>query len=191
MAWQDLKFYKPIDKTELSNAKKSIENIIAEKLAPFGFKKLGRKLIRKSNDIIHIIHLDSRGSWSGSSNSMQTEFAIVSIYDTDILVENFEPISSSYIQHLKPELKNFYQITQEFNLFSEYLGQKIVEIILPYFDRYMSSKDVLEKNIQIGKTKNLNQLCILSNTKNLTEEIEQDLNTRKSMVLKKLKITEH
>lgn len=28
-----------------------------------------KKLIRKSNDLIHVIHLDSRGSWLGSSNS--------------------------------------------------------------------------------------------------------------------------
>lgn len=61
MNWEDLKFYKPLEKSELSEAKKSIENIIAERLAPFGFRKVGRKLIRKSDDIIHLIHLDSRG----------------------------------------------------------------------------------------------------------------------------------
>ncbi|MNR52045.1 hypothetical protein D3C85_1718220 [compost metagenome] len=93
MNWEDLKFYKTIEKAELNDAKKSIENIIAKNLAPFGFKKFGRKLVRKSNDLIHIIHLDSRGSWSGSSNSLKTEFAIVSIYETDIFVKNFEPIS--------------------------------------------------------------------------------------------------
>ena len=124
--------YKPLEKEELSNAKKSIETIVAEKLLPYGFKKNGRKLIRKSNDLIHIIHLDSRGSWQGSSNSLKTEFAIVSIFDTDILVDNFEPISSSYIQNLEPKLKNYYQITQEFNLFAEYLSKKIIEILLPY-----------------------------------------------------------
>jgi hypothetical protein len=185
MNWEDLKFYKTIEKAELNDAKKSIENIIAKNLVPFGFKKFGRKLVRKSNDLIHIIHLDSRGSWSGSSNSLKTEFAIVSIYDTDIFVKNFEPISGSYIEHLKPQLKNFYQITQEFNLFAEYLTKKIIEIILPYFEKYLSSRDVIDKGIQIGKTKNLNKLCLLSN-----QEIDENLKLKKEAVFKRLKILE-
>jgi len=190
MNWEDLKIYKLIEKAELNNAKKSIENIIAGKLAPFGFKKLGRKLIRKSNDLIHIIYLDSRGSWSGSSSSINTEFAIASVYDTDIFIKNFEPISGSYIQDLKPGLRNFYQITQEFDLFADYLSRKIIEVMLPYFDQYPSSRQVLEKNVQLGETKNLKEFCVLSNAKDLNEEIENDLKTRKSAVLKKLKIIE-
>lgn len=185
MNWEDLKFYKTIEKAELNDAKKSIENIIANNLAPFGFKKFGRKLVRKSNDLIHIIHLDSRGSWTGSSNSLKTELAIVSIYDTDIFLKNFEPISGSYIEHLKPQLKNFYQITKEFNLFAEYLSKKIIEIILPHFDKYLSSRDVIDKGIQIGKTKNLNKLCLLSN-----QEIDEDLKLKKEAVFKRLKILE-
>jgi hypothetical protein len=189
MNWEDLKFYKHLEKGELSNAKKSIEIIVAEKLAPYGFRKFGRKLIRKSDDLIHIIHLDSRGSWHGSSSSLKTEFAIVSIFDTDILIENFEPISSSYIQHLEPKLKNYYQITKEFNLFAEYLSRKIIEIILPYFDKYLSSKDVLKKGIKLGGTKNLEQFCELTNQSNGKVSAEQ-LKVKKDAVLKKLKIRE-
>ena len=188
MNWEDLKFYKPLEKKELSNAKKSIETIVAEKLLPNGFKKNGRKLIRKSNDLIHIIHLDSRGSWQGSSNTLKTEFAIVSIFDTDILVDNFEPISSSYIQNLEPKLKNYYQITQEFNLFAEYLSNKIIEIILPYFDKYQNSKDVIKKDIKIGETKNLKLFCELANRND--ELVDEQLKMKKNVVIKKLKITE-
>jgi hypothetical protein len=189
MNWEDLRFYKPIEKEELSNAKKSIENIVAEKLAPFGFRKFGRKLIRKSNDLIHIINLDSRGSWLGSSNTMKTEFAIVSIFDTDILIENFDPISGSYIQHLEPKLKNYYQITKEFNVFAEYLSRKIIEIVLPHFDKYLSSNDVLIKDIKFGESKNLKQFCELTRESN--EKLSKDqLKSKKDVVLKKLKITE-
>ncbi|SFJ76689.1 hypothetical protein [Myroides guanonis] len=189
MNWEDLKSYKPLEKGELSNAKISIENIVTEKLEPFGFRKFGRKLIRKSNDIVHIIHLDSRGSWQGSSSSLKTEFAIVSIFDTDILIENFEPISSSYIQHLEPKLKNYYQITKEFNLFAEYLSRKIIEIILPHLDKYLSSKDVLKEGIKLGGTKNLEQFCRLINESNEKISAEQ-LKAKKDAVLKKLKISE-
>lgn len=189
MNWEDLKFYKPLEKDELSNAKKSIETIVAEKLMPFGFRKFGRKLIRKSNDLIHIIHLDSRGSWHGSSNTLKTEFAIVSIFDTDILVENFEPISSSYIQDLEPKLKNHYQITKEFNLFAEYLSRKIIEIILPHFDEYLNSSDIIKKGIKIGETKNLKLFCELTKESN-GKVVDEQLKTKKDAVLKKLKILE-
>ena len=188
MNWEDLKFYKPLAKEELSNAKKSIETVVAEKLMPYGFKKFGRKLIRKSNDLIHIIHLDSRGSWQGSSNTLKTEFAIVSIYDTEILIENFQPISSSYIQNLEPKLKNYYQITKEFNLFAEYISKKIIEIILPYLDKYSNSKDILNKDVPFGKTKNLKQLCELASRKE--ELIEGQLKIKKDAVFKKLKLIE-
>nr|WP_294789193.1 DUF4304 domain-containing protein [uncultured Flavobacterium sp.] len=190
MNWEDLKFYKPLEKAELANAKKSIEIIVIENLAPFGFSKSGRKLVRKSNDIIHLIHLDSRGSWQGSSNYLKTEFAIVSIFDTDIFVKNYEPISGSYITSLEPKLKNTYQITQEFNLFADYISRKIIEIILPYFDKYMSSKDVLNKGVQFGETKNLKLLCELANSSTQNQEINLNLEMKKNAVLKKLKIKE-
>ena len=183
MIWEDLKFYKPIEKAELSEAKKSIENIIAERLASHGFKKLGKKLIRKSNDLIHIIHLDTRGSWMGSSKSLKIEIAIVSIFDTDILVDNFEPISGSYIQDLEPKLKNYYQITKEYNLFAEFLSRKIIDIVLPYFDKYSNSKDVLKNGINIGETKNLKLFCDLTNQSN-----EEQLQLKKEAVFKRLKL---
>ena len=189
MNWEDLKFYKPLEKEELSNAKKYIETTVAEYLMPYGFKKFGRKLIRKSNDLIHIIHLDSRGSWNGTSNTIKTEFAIVSIFDTDILVENFEPISGSYIQNLEPKLKNYYQITKEFNLFAEYLSKKIIEIVLPHFDKYLSSSDVVIKDIKIGESKNLKQFCELTKESNGKVNTDQ-LMAKKDAVLKKLKIIE-
>ncbi|WP_290845345.1 hypothetical protein [Flavobacterium sp.] len=188
MNWEDLKYYKPIEKAELAKAKKTIENVIAANLAPFGFQKFGRKLIRKSNDVIHLIHLDSRGSWSGSSNSMKTEFAVISIYDTDILVKNYEPISGSRIEDLAPKLKNYYQITQEFELFADYLSKKIIEIIVPYFDKYRSSEDVLAKGITFGATKNLMQLCLASDAKNPDDNA--DLKVRKDAVFGKFKFRE-
>tara|TARA_R100000541_G_scaffold42384_1_gene49678 strand:+ start:154 stop:732 length:579 start_codon:yes stop_codon:yes gene_type:complete len=190
MNWEELKFYKPLEKTELTEAKKSLEAIVTEKLTPYGFKKSGRKLIRKSNDLIHLIHLDSRGSWQGTSNRLKIEFAIVSIFDTDILVENFEPISSSYIQDLDPNLKNYYQITKEFTLFGQYISRKIIEIILPYFDQYLHSSDVLKKGIEFGETKNLKHFCALSiSIKDSDNElIGNQLKIKKDAVFSKLKL---
>jgi hypothetical protein len=184
MKWEDLKVYRPIEKTELTNAKKIIESIISNRLELYGFRKIGKKLIRKSNDLIHLIFLDSRGSWSGASNSLKIQVAIVSIYDLDILVNNYEPISNTFIENLKPDLKNYYQITQEYELFAQYISTKIEEIILPYFDKYTSSNDIIKKGIKHGSTKNLVELC--EKSKNI--EFIEDLKFRKEVVIKKLKI---
>ena len=119
----------------------------------------------------------------GSSKSLKIEIAIVSIFDTDILVDNFEPISGSYIQDLEPKLKNYYQITKEYNLFAEFLSRKIIDIVLPYFDKYSNSKDVLKNGIKIGETKNLKLFCDLTNQSN-----EEQLQLKKEAVFKKLKL---
>lgn len=90
---------------------------------------------------------------------------------------------------MEPKLKNYYQITKELNLFAEYLSRKIIEIILPYFDKYLSSKDVLKEGIKLGGTKNLEQFCRLTNESNEKVSVEQ-LKAKKDAVLKKLKISE-
>ncbi len=184
MKWEDLKVYKPIEKTELTNAKKLIDSVVSNKLEKYGFRKIGKKLIRKSDDLIHLIFLDSRGSWIGASNSLKIQVAVVSIYDVDVLVNNFEPISNTFIEDLKPDLKNYYQITQEYELFAEFISNKIEEIILPFFDKYNSSTDVLQKGIKLGITKNLLELCEKSKNIIFTEELE----LRKQDVTRKLKI---
>ena len=184
MKWEDLKVYKPIEKTELTNAKKVIESVISNRLEQYGFRKIGKKLIRKSNDLIHLIFLDSRGSWSGTSNSLKIQVAVVSIYDIDILVNNYEPISNTFIEDLKPDLKNYYQITREYELFAQFISTKIEQITLPYFDKYTSSTDIIKKGIKHGITKNLIDLCEKSKDIEFTEELE----FRKQIVRKKLKV---
>ena len=184
MKWEILKVYKPIEKDELPLAKKTIEAKVYEKLKPLGFKKIGKKFYRVSNDLIHFIFLDSRGSWSGSSNNVKTLVAVISIYDTDILINNYEPISNSYLQDLDNNLKNYYQITQEYELFSEFLSSKIVELLIPYFNKYESSFDVIKKGITIGKTTNLIELC----NKAVNQENQNELEELKYNVLKKLKL---
>ena len=119
MKWEDLKVYKPIEKSELTNAKKVIESVISNRLEQYGFRKIGKKLIRKSNDLIHVIFLDSRGCWSGGSTSLKIQVAVVSIYDVDLLVNNYEPISNTFIQNLNPNLKNDYKMTGDSELFAK------------------------------------------------------------------------
>lgn len=144
MKWEDLKVYHKIPKENLSQAKKEITKIISDNLARYGFKLYGRKLIRLSNDLFHIIHLDTRGTWMGATESLKTEIAVISVYDTDIFVQNYELTFKRSIEELIPGIKNYYQITQEYKLFSEYLSKKLEDNIIPYFNNFTTSKDILK-----------------------------------------------
>lgn len=62
MRWEDLKVYKQLTKEELKPAFKDFTKNVADNLKPFGFFLHGRKLIPVSNDLLHVIHLDTRGS---------------------------------------------------------------------------------------------------------------------------------
>lgn len=144
MNWEELKVYRKLPKEQLSKAKKDVTKIISDNLAPYGFKLYGRKLIRLSEDLFHVIHLDTRGSWMGASESLKTEIAVVSIYDADVFIKNYELSFRKNIEELIPGLKNYYQITQEYELFSEYMSKKLIEHIIPYFKNFRSCKDILK-----------------------------------------------
>ena len=55
MNWEDLKVYRPLKKEELKTAYKDFTKIIAGNLLVDGYKLKGRKLIKQSNDLFHII----------------------------------------------------------------------------------------------------------------------------------------
>jgi len=154
MIWEELKVYKPLSKDDLAFAKKELNQIIVSNLTVFGFKKYGNKLIRQSNDLLHLIFLDNRGSWIGQPNSLKIEIAIVSIYDTEIIVDNFEPISGIFLPDIIPGIKNYYQITSEYKLFADFILRKLIEKVIPFFERYKSSKAVIENPIQLSSFMN-------------------------------------
>src|SRR5690606_30536247 len=141
MNWEDLKVYRPLKKEELKTAYKDFTKIIADNLLVDGYELKGRKLIKQSNDLFHIIHLDTRGSWMGISDSFKTEISICSVYDTDTFILNYELTASKKIEDLVPKIRNYYRITQEYLLLADFLTRKIRESILPYFSQYKSSKD--------------------------------------------------
>ena len=145
MNWEDLKVYRPLKKEELKTAYKDFTKIIADNLLVNGYELKGRKLIKQSNDLFHIIHLDTRGSWMGTSDSFKTEISICSVYDTDTFILNYELTASKKIEDLVPKIRNYYRITQEYSLLADFLTRKIRESVLPYFSQYKSSRDVLNQ----------------------------------------------
>ena len=145
MNWEDLKVYRPLKKEELKTAYKDFTKIIADNLLADGYELKGRKLVKQSTDLFHIIHLDTRGSWMGTSDSFKTEISICSVYDTDTFILNYELTASKKIEDLVPKIKNYYRVTQEYSLLADFLTRKIRESILPYFSQYKSSRDILNQ----------------------------------------------
>ncbi|MCW3070784.1 MAG: hypothetical protein JWO44_674 [Bacteroidetes bacterium] len=171
MKWEDLQVYKPLKKEELKSVHKDFIKIIAENLSQYGFQPVGRKLIKQSHDLFHIIHIDTRGRWSVSDN-FKTEISIASIYDTDTFIKNQELTGTKKLEDLIPQIRNHYRITQEYQLLADFLTRKLVEDVLPYFGKYQSSGDILLKrqNFKMDKltelterNENLILFCALSN----------------------------
>ena len=149
MNWEDLKVYRPLKKEELKTAYKDFTKIVAENLLEDGFELKGRKLFKQSNDLFHIVHLDTRGSWTGISDSFKTEISICSVYDTETFILNYELTASRKIEDLVPNIRNYYRITKEYPLLADFLTRKIREKVLPYFSQYKTSKDILNNRKKI------------------------------------------
>lgn len=179
LKWEELKVYRPLPKEALTPAFKHFTAIIAENLLPYGFKKVGRRLIRPSKDLLQVIHIDTRGSWMGRNESFETEIGLATVYDTDCFVKNHELTGSKKIERLIPGLKNYGRITQEYKVFAEFYTRTLIEYILPYFRRYSSSTDVLTNRAQFkvgevsGRNENLILFC----------ELAQHMNQEASAIL--------
>jgi len=173
MRWEDLKVYRPLSKEELKPAFKNFAKIIADQITPFGFSLHGRKLIAVSNDLLHIIHLDTRGSWAGLNEFFKIEISIVAVSDKSPFTRGFELTGVKKIEHLVMGIKDHYRITQEYPLLADFLTGKIIENVLPYFDRYNHSKKILDdrKSFKPGdlveRNDNLVLFCELQNQMNI------------------------
>ena len=143
MKWEDLKVYHPLTKEDIKPTYKKFTKIIYENFEVYGFKQIGRKLYRKTEDLLHIIEIDTRGSWQGMSDSFKTKFEIVSIFDVDIIVNDYTLVGGTRIEDFIPNLKNYYRLNKEYELLAEYLTLKIINYILPYFDNYKNSETIL------------------------------------------------
>lgn len=201
MNWEDLKVYRPLKKEELKTAYKDFTRIIAENLLLDGYALKGRKLIKQSDDLFYVIHLDTRGSWMGTSDSFETEISICSIYDTDTFILNYELTGSKKIEDLVPKIRNHYRISKEYPLLADFLTRKIKESILPYFSQYKSSKDILNSltNFKLDNTteiternSNLILYCELANKKDFkSAEILNDRLTKYRRINVEEKLIKH
>jgi hypothetical protein len=176
MKWEELKVYRPLAKEELKPAFKDFTKIVAANLAPFGFSLVGRKLIARSNDLLQIIHLDTRGSWTGISDHFKTEIALLVVSDKSHFFRSAELTGSKRIEDIIIGIRDNYRITKEYALLADFLTRKIIDVILPYFDKYNSSEKILSNRDffklgnQIENNENLILFCELQNRINIDAE---------------------
>lgn len=173
MRWEDLKVYRPLSKEELKPAFKDFTKITADSLKPFGFSLHGRKLIALSNDLLQIIHLDTRGSWAGVNEYFKTEISIVAVSDKSPFIRGFELTGIKKIEDIVIGIRDSYRITQEYHLLADFMTRKIIEHVLPYFDKFNNSKKILDdrRSFKIGDVSqgndNLILFCELQNKMNI------------------------
>ena len=182
MKWEDLKVYRPLSKQELKPAYRDFTQIVAANLKPFGFHLVGRKLIMLSNDLFHIVHLDTRGSWSGITEYFKTDISLVAVCDKSPFIRKVEYGGGKKIEDLVLGIRDHYRITKEYPLLANFLTEKIIENVLPYFDKYDTSIKVLanRQHFQFdsyrNEYENLILFCELQNGVNIkAAEIIDDI----------------
>lgn len=158
MNWEDLNVYRPLKKEDLKDAKKDLTNLIANEFVDDGFELRERKLYRLSNDILQVIHIDTRGTWMGSSEYFKVYISICSVYDIDTLLKDYDDLASIGIDELLPKIKDHERITQEYTLLADYLSRKIHESVLPYLFQFKSSNDVLNQLDKIKLNRDSNNI---------------------------------
>jgi hypothetical protein len=163
MKWEELKVYRPLTKEELKPAYKHFTKIIADNLKAFGFFLHGRKLIRVSNDLLHIIHVDTRGNWMGINEYFKIDIAVMAVCDKSSFIRGFELTGCKRIEDISKNIRDHSRITQEYPLLADFITRRIIEYVIPYFDKYNSSGKVLDdrKSFKLADHSKRNENLIL------------------------------
>jgi len=127
MIWEDLKVYSPLTKAELKPAFKEFTKIIAANLKPFGFSLHGRKLVAISNDLLHIIHIDTRGSWAGSNEYFKIEISLVATSDKSPITRDFGLTASRRLEGIVVGIRDHSRMTKEYDLLADFLQGKLLK----------------------------------------------------------------
>jgi hypothetical protein len=136
----------------------------------------GRKIIRVSNDLLHIIHLDTRANWTGISEHFKIEIALVTVWDKAPFIRGYELTGTKKIEDIVKKIRDHYRITQEYVLLADFLTRKIIDSVIPYFEKYNNSNKILNdrKAFKLGdlaqRNENLILFSELLNRKNLEAE---------------------
>ncbi|SDY06593.1 protein of unknown function [Lutibacter oricola] len=142
--FEKIKVFKNLPKDQWKTAYKELNQIIAENLEEFGFKKKGRKHYRLTNDLLEVIDVDNRGSWLGATNSIEIRIGLVP-YCWEGLINEYHLVGSKRIDEIDKSIRKHFRISQEYKLLADYLSKRIISKILPFFDKYNSTDKILRE----------------------------------------------
>jgi hypothetical protein len=139
--YEQIKVFKNLPKEQWKSAYNELNEIIAERLKEFGFKKIGRKHYRLTNDLLEVIDIDNRGSWTGSRDYIDIRIGLVP-YCWEGLTNEYYLIGSKKIEEIDKTIRKHFRISEEYILLANYLAEKLISKALPFFEIYNSTKKI-------------------------------------------------
>ncbi|WP_417213199.1 hypothetical protein [Bizionia sp.] len=142
--FEKIKVFKSLPKEQWKPAYNELNKIIGANLKEYGFKKKGRKHYRLTNDLLEIIDIDNRGSWTGAKDNMKIRVGLVP-YCWEGLTNEYYLVGSKKIEEIDKSIRKHFRISQEYLILADYLSERIINNILPFFNKYNSTEKIINQ----------------------------------------------
>ncbi|WP_179009655.1 DUF4304 domain-containing protein [Winogradskyella forsetii] len=136
-----IKVFKSLPKEQWKPAYNELNKIIGTNLKEFGFIKKGRKHYRLTNDLLEVIDIDNRGSWTGAKDDIVIRIGLVP-YCWQGLTNEYYLVGSKKIEEIDKSIRKHFRISEEYLILADYLSKKIITNALPFFEKYNSTKKI-------------------------------------------------
>jgi hypothetical protein len=139
--FEKIKVFNSLPKEEWKPAYNELNKIIGANLKEYGFKKKGRKHYRLTNDLLEVIDVDNRGSWSGAKDDIEIRIGLVP-FCWQGLTNEYYLVGSKSIEEIDKTIRKHFRISKEYLILADYLSERIIKNVLPYFEKYNSTKKI-------------------------------------------------
>ncbi len=143
--FEKIKVFKSLPKEQWKPAYNELNKIIGANLKEYGFKKKGRKHYRLTNDLLEVIDIDNRGSWTGATNDMKIRVGLVP-FCWEELTNEYYLIGSKKIEEIDKSIRKYFRISQGYLILADYLSERIINNILPFFEKYNSTEKIVNQS---------------------------------------------
>lgn len=142
--FEKIKVFKSLPKEQWKPAYNELNTIIGANLKKHGFKKKGRKHYRLTHDLLEVIDVDNRGSWSGSKDDIEIRIGLVP-FCWKGLTDEYYLIGSKSIEEIDKTIRKHFRISKEYLLLADYLSERIINNVLPFFEKYNSTEKIVNQ----------------------------------------------
>lgn len=142
--YEKIAVFKNLPKGQWKSTYNELNKIIGQNLKEYGFKKKGRKHYRLTNDLLEVIDIDNRGSWTGATYNIQIRVGIVP-YCWEGLSNTYYLVGSKKLEEIDKTIRKHFTISQEYLIFANYLSERIINNVLPFFDKYNSTYKIVNQ----------------------------------------------